>query len=234
MYAELTHRVRKFIRDMYKGTDLVESLDERNHRFLEEALELLQACGCTKEEVLQVANYVFSKPKGDKAQELGGTMVTLTALSLTNNLDLMHCFEKELELSERNVELIRNKRLNKPSFTPELLSTEIPNYLSVYNKTLYKKIKANCAKPLAKRFFCSWLEARKWPKCLSVRYELATGIVYVTFVMTKERDGRIYTVRSRTSIADVERALPDWRVHVSRILKMQRAVLSEQITTLRR
>ncbi len=53
---------------------------ERNHRFLEEALELVQARGCTASEAHQLVDYVFGRPVGDPFQEVGGVEVTLAAL----------------------------------------------------------------------------------------------------------------------------------------------------------
>ena len=53
---------------------------ERNHRFLEEALELVQAKGCTATEAHQLVDYVFNRPVGEPSQEVGGVMVTLAAL----------------------------------------------------------------------------------------------------------------------------------------------------------
>ena len=51
-------------------------VDERTHRFLEEALELAQANGCTKDDAMELVSYVFSRPVGDSFQETGGVMVT--------------------------------------------------------------------------------------------------------------------------------------------------------------
>lgn len=53
---------------------------ERNHRFLEEALELVQSTGCTQAEAHQLVDYVFGRPTGEKFQEAGGVMVCLAAL----------------------------------------------------------------------------------------------------------------------------------------------------------
>lgn len=44
------------------------NVQERNHRFLEEALELAQANSCTKAEALELVEYVFGRPKGDVRQ----------------------------------------------------------------------------------------------------------------------------------------------------------------------
>lgn len=70
------------------GTEIAGDTVERNHRFLEEALELVQACGCTQSEAHQLVDYVFGRPVGEKPQEVGGVMVTLAALCLAQSLDM--------------------------------------------------------------------------------------------------------------------------------------------------
>ena len=52
---------------------------ERVHRFTEEALELGQALGCTREEAHQLVNYVYGRPVGEPGQEVGGVMTTLAS-----------------------------------------------------------------------------------------------------------------------------------------------------------
>src|SRR4051812_29061631 len=70
---------------------------ERNHRFLEEALELVQSLDCTRAEAHLLVDYVFDRPAGDPVQELGGVMVTIAALCWPNNLDMDECAKLELE-----------------------------------------------------------------------------------------------------------------------------------------
>lgn len=45
---------------------------ERNYRFLEEALELVQATGLSEDEVHALVSHVYSKPSGELSQEVGG------------------------------------------------------------------------------------------------------------------------------------------------------------------
>jgi len=52
------------------------NLEERTLRFTEEALELVQAAGLSKERVLSVVEHVYAKEPGEVHQELGGSMVT--------------------------------------------------------------------------------------------------------------------------------------------------------------
>src|SRR6185369_1053880 len=87
---------------------------ERNERFLEEALELVQACGATRAEALHLVDYVFGRAAGAKGQEVGGVMVTLAALCLAHGLDLHQEAEAELARIWTKVEAIRSKQAAKP------------------------------------------------------------------------------------------------------------------------
>ena len=91
---------------------------ERNYRFLEEALELVQSTGCTAHEAHQLVDYVFNRPSGDPVQELGGTPVTLAALATANGLNLNIAAETELERNWQIIEKIRAKWAAKPKFSP--------------------------------------------------------------------------------------------------------------------
>lgn len=53
---------------------------ERARRFIEEAVELAQACGLSKTEARAIVDHVFGKPAGEIGQEVGGVGVTLLAL----------------------------------------------------------------------------------------------------------------------------------------------------------
>ena len=90
----------------------------RNHRFLEEALELVQACGCTEHEAYQLVEYVFNRPMGEKAQEVGGTMLTLAALCTAHELDININAETELSRVWRCIKQIRAKDAAKPDHSP--------------------------------------------------------------------------------------------------------------------
>lgn len=92
--------------------------EERNHRFLEEALELVQALGATAAEAHQLVDYVFGRAVGEPAQEVGGVMVTLAALCLANGLDMHRLAETELARIWTKVDAIRAKQASKPQFGP--------------------------------------------------------------------------------------------------------------------
>lgn len=93
---------------------------ERNHRFLEESLELVQSLGCTQSEAHQLVDYVFGRPVGEPAQEVGGVMVTLAALCLANGLDMHDAGEVELARISvpETVAKIRAKQAAKPKHSP--------------------------------------------------------------------------------------------------------------------
>lgn len=100
------------------GEQIAGDREERNHRFLEEAIELVQACGCTASEAHQLVDYVFGRPVGEPAQEVGGVMVTLAALCLANSMDMHHAAETELARIWTMVEAISAKQAAKPKHSP--------------------------------------------------------------------------------------------------------------------
>lgn len=91
---------------------------ERAHRFGEEALELLQASDVSKEEVLQLVDYVYGRLKGEQYQEVGGVMFTLFMLCHINHVDAIDAAEDELHRAWTMVDKIREKQKTKPKFSP--------------------------------------------------------------------------------------------------------------------
>lgn len=100
------------------GAEISADKAERNHRFIEEALELVQATGCTADEAHQLVDYVYGRPVGDPAQEVGGVMVTLAALCLAHDMDMHGAGETELARIWTKVEQIRAKQAAKPKHSP--------------------------------------------------------------------------------------------------------------------
>ena len=91
---------------------------ERNHRFLEEALELVQSGGCTASEAHQLVDYVFGRPVGEMNQEVGGVMNTLAALCNAHGVDLDAAAETELRRCWDKADQIRAKQAAKPKHSP--------------------------------------------------------------------------------------------------------------------
>ena len=117
--AQFQQRVQPWLMECF-GAMIAGDREERNHRFLEEALELVQACGCTAGEAHQLVDYTFGRPIGEPAQEVGGVMVTLAALCLANGLDMHANGETELtRISDPEmVKKIRAKQAAKPKYSP--------------------------------------------------------------------------------------------------------------------
>lgn len=114
---DFQERVEPWLHDCF-GAAIAADKVERNHRFLEEAMELAQACNCTASEAHQLVDYVFRRPVGDPRQEVGGVMNTLAALCLAHGMN-MHV-EAEIELARvwENIEKIRAKQAAKPKHSP--------------------------------------------------------------------------------------------------------------------
>lgn len=100
------------------GAEISKDKVERNHRFIEEALELVQSLGATKSECHQLVDYVFDRNIGEPVQEAGGVMVTLAALCLSQNMNMDEAGELELKRIWTKVDAIREKQAAKPKHSP--------------------------------------------------------------------------------------------------------------------
>ncbi|HVZ60649.1 MAG TPA: hypothetical protein VG892_07670 [Terriglobales bacterium] len=100
------------------GSEIAADKIERNHRFLEEAIELVQSCGCTRSEAHQLIDYVFDRPVGERGQEVGGVMVTLAALCLAQAIDMDREADRELDRIWGKIDKIRAKQAAKPKHSP--------------------------------------------------------------------------------------------------------------------
>lgn len=100
------------------GPEISASITERNHRFLEEALELVQSNSCTASEAHQLVDYVFGRPIGDRKEEIGAVKLTLAALCNATGDDMTACGEAELERCWAYIDNIRAKHATKPKHSP--------------------------------------------------------------------------------------------------------------------
>lgn len=96
------------------GPEISSDKTERCFRFIEESLELVQALGITKHQVLQLVDYTFDRPLGEPKQEVGGVMVTLAALCFAADLNLENCAEDEYKRILLKIDKIREKHFSKP------------------------------------------------------------------------------------------------------------------------
>lgn len=95
------------------GKEIADNRTERNYRFLEEALELVQSNGCTKEDAYRLVDYVYGRPAGELEQECGGVMVTLAALAEACGISMDDCGNIELVRVWGKIEQIREKQATK-------------------------------------------------------------------------------------------------------------------------
>ena len=107
-------RVRPWMMACF-GPEIASDKVERSDRFIEEALELVQAGGYTAERAHALVDYVFGRPQGEINQEVGGVMVTLAALCLANDLNMHLAGDTELARIWTKVEQIRTKQAAKPT-----------------------------------------------------------------------------------------------------------------------
>lgn len=117
MSETLQARVRPWMMACF-GPEISADRIERNQRFIEEALELVQACGCTKVDARALVDYVYNRPQGDINREVGGVMITLAALCLANGFDMHAAGETELARIWTKVDQIRAKQAAKPHNSP--------------------------------------------------------------------------------------------------------------------
>ncbi|WP_010339408.1 hypothetical protein [Sphingobium yanoikuyae] len=91
---------------------------ERTHRFLEEALELAQANGCSRDDALALVQYVYDRPIGRPDLEVGGVMVTLAGLCSASQINMDQAGDRELGRNWDRIEQIRAKQAAKPHGSP--------------------------------------------------------------------------------------------------------------------
>lgn len=121
----LQRRVEEWVLTTF-GEGPATTKKERALRFVEEALELVQARGMTKEEALLIVDYVYSRPAGETFQEAGGVMMTLSALCWQAGIELDDATTAELARVESPEmrEKIREKQNSKSAIRGVTASKE--------------------------------------------------------------------------------------------------------------
>lgn len=111
------------------GADHMADPIVRAARFIEEAAELVQAAGLTREHALRAFDHVYSRPAGELKQEVGGSANTLMALCGALGLSLDECQQAEIErclakdpahFAARNQAKIRKIDTAAPQQSPRL------------------------------------------------------------------------------------------------------------------
>jgi NTP pyrophosphatase (non-canonical NTP hydrolase) len=105
--SRIQEKVWRWCKHTFDGIAQWNSDKERAYRFFEEAGELFQAMGMTREDALKIVDYVYGRPVGEKPQEVGGVMITLLALCSQQNIDV------EQELFREYTRITKPEIMNK-------------------------------------------------------------------------------------------------------------------------
>ena len=83
---------------------------ERGLRFAEEAIELMQAIGLSRDDVSAMQDYVYNRKKGDIDNEIGGVLATLAGLATAHMINmegvardiLLSCWARSLHIRQKH------------------------------------------------------------------------------------------------------------------------------------
>lgn len=112
--ATLQARVQPWMMECF-GAETSGDVTERCDRFIEEAFELVQALDYDPNRIRQLIEYTYGRPAGEPKQEVGGVMVTLSALCLATGMDMHEAGETELARIWTKIDKIRAKQAAKPA-----------------------------------------------------------------------------------------------------------------------
>lgn len=96
------------------GIDVLLDKRERVRRFMEEALELAQACGLTAADCHKLVDYVADKVPGDVQREAADAQITLYALCHAHSVDLEFALHEQLQTLPGRIAKVREKHVLKP------------------------------------------------------------------------------------------------------------------------
>lgn len=116
--ASLSHYQRhvwSWCQETFEGVAAWNTTKERSYRFFEEAAELFQSLGLSRDDAIKVIDYVYGRPIGETSQEIGGVMITLLALGGYLRLEVNDCLKNELyRIIQPEIQAkIREKQLAK-------------------------------------------------------------------------------------------------------------------------
>lgn len=92
----LTNRCTAWGREVL-GEEAVRNPKERGLRHSEEAIELAQSLGVTRQQMYALIRQVYDKPVGEPSQEVAGSLFTLYVLADVIGVDPEVALAKELE-----------------------------------------------------------------------------------------------------------------------------------------
>ena len=112
-FRKFQNRVEDWMLKVF-GKEVLNDKKERTHRFIEEAVELAQVMGYTKEEMQAMIEYVYARPVGEITQEVGGVLHCLAALCTAENVSMNGAAFCILKYCEDRSDAIREKHSKKP------------------------------------------------------------------------------------------------------------------------
>ncbi len=105
-------RVYKWLIDAF-GEIIARNKRRRALRFIEEAVELVQALGLGENDVSAVARSVYCRPPHKPEREVGGVMTSLGGLCEAHGFDMAAIGEATLRDNYRRIHEIREKERRK-------------------------------------------------------------------------------------------------------------------------
>lgn len=87
-------KVLEWVREVFG--DVALAVEERVTRVVEEVVELAQAEGVSREQVLHVVDHVYGRKRGEVFQEVGGVGVTLLAYCQVRGISADYAERQEL------------------------------------------------------------------------------------------------------------------------------------------
>lgn len=111
--SDTQRNVVKWLETAFPGSS--GNMDRRTRalRLLEEAVELAQAVGITRENAFRQVEHTFSRPVGEPHQELGGVLFTALAVAASLGLDAHQVVTNESERAWDRIPEIREKNRSK-------------------------------------------------------------------------------------------------------------------------
>lgn len=95
------------------GFAMLKKRKRRLFAFFEEATELIQSGGLTREEAHAMVDHVFNRPVGHFPQEVAGAMTTLCTVANAFDINLEEVAEAELKRIWGAIPLIQAKQAEK-------------------------------------------------------------------------------------------------------------------------
>lgn len=112
--ADRQIEVAKWVAETFTNEQLMNQR-VRCLRFIEEAFELVQALGLSKEAVVSVMDMTYSREPGVPTQEFGGVGITLLALATSCGVNADDLEERELKrVLSKPKEHFRKRNEEKP------------------------------------------------------------------------------------------------------------------------